>query len=128
MIVLAAVLAALAAVVHVYIFILESIRWEHPATRRIFGTSVEQAATTKPLAFNQGFYNLFLAVVAAIGAALLLAGRADVGAALVLAGAGSMLLAALVLLVSSPDKRRAAVTQGALPALAVIALAIGLVS
>jgi putative membrane protein len=37
-----------------------------------------------------------------------------------------MLLAALVLLLSSPDKARAAITQGTLPLLAVIFLALGL--
>src|SRR4051794_354748 len=36
--VVACVLAALAALVHVYIFVLESLRWTDPATRRVFGT------------------------------------------------------------------------------------------
>ena len=45
---------------------------------------------------------------------------------LVFVGTGSMLAAALVLLLSSTDKRRAAITQGALPALAIVALVIGL--
>jgi putative membrane protein len=49
-----------------------------------------------------------------------------VGAALVFAGAGSMTAAALVLLLSSPDKRAAALKQGVLPALGVVILAIGL--
>jgi putative membrane protein len=37
-----------------------------------------------------------------------------------------MVAAALVLLVSSPDKARAAVAQGTLPLLGVVALAVGL--
>ena len=37
-----------------------------------------------------------------------------------------MLAAALVLLISSPDKARAAITQGVLPLLAVALLVIGL--
>jgi putative membrane protein len=49
-----------------------------------------------------------------------------VGAALVFAGAGSMVLAALVLLFSSPDKARAAITQGTLPLIGVVLLAVGL--
>ncbi len=53
-------------------------------------------------------------------------GSTALGAALVFAGAGSMLLAALVLLLSSPDKARAAITQGTLPLLAVLLLALGL--
>jgi len=49
-----------------------------------------------------------------------------VGSALIFAGTGSMVLAALVLLVSSPDKARAAITQGTFALLAVILLALGL--
>ena len=41
-------------------------------------------------------------------------------------GAGSMAAAALVLLLSSPDKRGAALKQGVLPTLGIVALAIGL--
>ena len=69
MLVAACVFAALAALVHVYIFVLESLRWTEPATRRVFGTTEEAAAITQPLAYNQGFYNLFLAIgtVAGIG-------------------------------------------------------------
>ena len=119
MIILALVFAGLAALLHVYIFVLESFTWTTPRTRKVFGTSAEEAQATKELAFNQGFYNLFLAVVSAVGIILVVLGHRSVGAALVLAGVGSMLAAALVLLVSSPDKARAAVTQGFLPLIAV---------
>ena len=118
--------AALAALLHVYIFVLESFRWTAPRTRAAFGTTAEEAETTKLLAFNQGFYNLFLAVVTVIGIAMVLLGHRSVGSALILAGVGSMLAAALVLLVSSPDKARAAVTQGALPLIAVVLMALSL--
>ena len=82
---LVAVLALLAALVHVYIFVLESVRWEDPATRRVFGTTEEIAALTQPLAYNQGFYNLFLAIGTFIGIFLLWAGPADGAAAIVVA-------------------------------------------
>ena len=59
----ALVFASLAAVLHVYIFVLESFQWTSPRTRATFGTTQEEAETTKLLAFNQGFYNLFLAIV-----------------------------------------------------------------
>jgi putative membrane protein len=49
-----------------------------------------------------------------------------VGLALIFAGVGSMLAAALVLLLSSPDKARAALTQGAFPVVAVVLLALSL--
>lgn len=116
------VFAALAALLHVYIFVLESFAWTTPRTRAVFGTTVEEAQTTKMLAFNQGFYNLFLAVVTAVGITIVLLGHRGVGAALILAGVGSMLAAAVVLLASSPDKARAAITQGAFPLVAVVAL------
>jgi putative membrane protein len=122
------VLAALAALVHVYIFTLESLTWTSARTRATFGTTPEQAEATKELAFNQGFYNLFLAVVTAVGVVVVVTGSTGVGAALVLAGTGSMLLAALVLVLSSPAKARAAAVQGVLPLLAVGATVIGLLA
>jgi putative membrane protein len=122
------VLAALAALVHVYIFTLESLTWTSARTRATFGTTPEQAEATRELAFNQGFYNLFLAVVAAVGVVVVATGSTGVGAALVLAGTGSMLLAALVLVLSSPAKARAAAVQGVLPLLTVVATVIGLLA
>lgn len=111
---------------HVYIFVMESLTWTSPRTRATFGTTSEEAETTKLLAFNQGFYNLFLAIVTAIGVVAICLGHTAVGAALVFAGVGSMLAAAAVLLASSPDKARAAVTQGTFPLIAVVLLALGL--
>ena len=120
MLIVATIFAALAALVHVYIFVLESLRWTAPATRKTFGTTVAEAEATKELAFNQGFYNLFLAVVAAAGIVAAAAGHHGVGAALILAGAGSMLAAGLVLLISSPSKARSALVQLFFPLIAVI--------
>ncbi len=126
MITAALIFAGLAALLHVYIFVMESLTWTSPRTRATFGTTSEEAETTKLLAFNQGFYNLFLAIVTAIGVVAICLGHTAVGAALVFAGVGSMLAAAAVLLASSPDKARAAVTQGTFPLIAVVLLALGL--
>jgi len=126
MIAIALVLAGLAALLHVYIFYMESIAWTSRRVRAVFGTTEEEAQTTKLLAFNQGFYNLFLAIAVVLGIVFWLLGQPVVGATLVFVGAGSMVAAALVLLLSSPGKAKAALTQGVLPALAVIALTIGL--
>lgn len=121
------IFAGLAAAVHVYIFVLESILWTAPKTRATFGVkSEEEAITTQPLAFNQGFYNLFLAIVSAVGLVIAATGSASVGIALVLAGTGSMVAAGLVLILSSPDKARAAVVQMLFPAIAVVLLVIHL--
>ena len=108
-----------------FIFVLESVRWTEPATRKIFGIASEaDAETTKPLAFNQGFYNLFLAVAVLIGIVLTLAGQPVVGVTLVFAGAGMMLAAALVLVLSNIRQARSAAMQGGLPLLAIIVLSI----
>lgn len=125
MVIAGLVLASLAAVLHVYIFYLESVAWTGPAARATFGTSAEEAESTRELAFNQGFYNLFLAVTVACGLVFFGADQDTIGATLVFTGAGSMAAAALVLLISSPDKRAAAVKQGTLPLLGVVLLAIG---
>ncbi|MGO1769027.1 MAG: DUF1304 domain-containing protein [Microbacterium sp.] len=122
MLVTGIVLAGAAALLHVYIFWLESVLWTTPRARATFGTTEEEASVTKPLAFNQGFYNLFLAIAAGLGIGLLLGGFLAVGLTLVFTGVGSMLAAALVLFVSSPDKRGAAIRQGTIPLLALIAL------
>jgi len=127
MIVVAAVLAALAALVHVYIFVLETIRWQEPATRRIFGTTEETAAITKGLAANQGVYNLLLAIVALAGVVLVLvadptSGERAAGDALLTAGLGSMLVAALYLIATDRSKARAAAIQGAFPLFGLLAL------
>ena len=111
----------LAALLHVYIWVLESFRWTDPATRRTFGTSESEAEITRPLAYNQGFYNLFLAIITLVGLALMRSEH-GIGSALALAGTGSMLSAALVLVTHDRTMLRAALTQGTLPALAVLFL------
>ncbi|HCX84944.1 MAG TPA: DUF1304 domain-containing protein [Micrococcales bacterium] len=126
MLAVALVLAGLAAALHVFIWYLESVAWTSPRARATFGTSPEQAEANREMAFNQGFYNLFLAVLAIVGIVLAASGRTTAGLTLVLAGTGCMLAAALVLLLSSPDKRRAAVMQGTLPLLAVVATVVAL--
>jgi putative membrane protein len=119
-------LAGIAAAVHVYIFVLESVLWTSAAGRRVFGTTPEQAAATRELAYNQGFYNLFLAATTVVGIALVAAGQDAPGFALVLAGTGSMVLAGTVLVLSSRDKARAALVQAVPPALAVVVLVLEL--
>jgi putative membrane protein len=54
-------LAALVALIHVWILVMEMFLWETPYVRRVFGVSPEFAANTRVLAANQGLYNGFLA-------------------------------------------------------------------
>ncbi|MDE2628687.1 MAG: DUF1304 domain-containing protein [Burkholderiales bacterium] len=58
---LANVLVALVAAIHLYIVVLEMFLWTTPYGRRVFGNSAEFAAASKVLAANQGLYNGFLA-------------------------------------------------------------------
>lgn len=55
----ATVLIALVALIHIYIVVLEMLLWTKPSGRKAFGMSVE-AERTKVLAANQGLYNGFL--------------------------------------------------------------------
>ena len=130
MIIAGLVLTGAAALVHIVIFYLESIAWTGARARAVFGTTEEEARATKALAFNQGFYNLFLALATAIGVILVATGTGPAGAgpALIYAGAGSMLLAAVVLVTKNRAMARAATMQGALPALALALLTLVLLT
>ena len=122
MIVAGMAVALAAALFHTYVFWLESVVWTSPRARATFGTTPEDAATTRVLAFNQGFYNLFLALMAITGAILALTGGTNTGVALIVAGTASMSAAAVVLLASDPTKRTAALKQLSLPLLTLILL------
>jgi putative membrane protein len=121
MTILAVVLAVLAALLHVYIFVLESFRWTEPSTRKAFGVSEADAQVLAPMAYNQGFYNLFLAIITIVGVAMI-GEQKMAGSSLALAGTGSMLAAAVVLVTHDRSMLRAALTQGTIPALAVLFL------
>ncbi|MBS4805919.1 MAG: DUF1304 family protein [Bifidobacterium animalis] len=101
----ASIFAMLAGLLHVYIFVMESFL----------------------LAFNQGFYNLFLAIMSIGGAIVLWCGVTVVGVTLMTAGSASMFCAALVLLCTAPDKHSAAIKQIFFPALTLIALLVALI-
>jgi len=103
-------LTGVAALIHLYIFLLESVWWRSRA-RAVFGTTSEQAEQTAEMAFNQGFYNLFLALGIAIGTVLVALDERTVGLTLVLFAAASMVAAGLVLVLSSPTKARPALIQ-----------------
>ncbi|GAA2872832.1 DUF1304 domain-containing protein [Paenarthrobacter ilicis] len=121
MILASLIFAAVAALLHIYIFTMESINWTKPKTWKTFNiASQADAETTKPLAYNQGFYNLFLALGALIGIVAVAAGAPQVGWTLIFSCCGSMLLAALVLAASGKKNLRPATIQGTTPLLAVL--------
>jgi len=110
------ILIGLAGLLHIVIFYFESVVWSQPKTWKRFGLrSQEDADVVKPMALNQGFYNLFLAIGVFVGLGLLVSGATDAGITLTLFAALSMVAAATVLVVSNPKLARAAITQGALP-------------
>lgn len=58
---LAAVLVALVALLHLYFLVLEMFLWDKPVGLKTFRNTPEKAEITKVLAANQGLYNGFLA-------------------------------------------------------------------
>ncbi|MEV0339595.1 DUF1304 domain-containing protein [Nocardia sp. NPDC050713] len=115
------ILAVLAALLHGYIFVLESLRFAEPKVYAgTFYVEREDLGAVQPWAFNQGWYNLFLAIGTLIGA-LLLPTLPQAGWALLLIGCGSMIAAAGVLVANDRRFVKAALIQGTLPALTLIA-------
>ncbi|QNE36076.1 DUF1304 domain-containing protein [Leifsonia shinshuensis] len=123
MIVLATVVVTLAAVLHVGIFFMESVGWVRPGVWKRFGVADQAAAdTTRPMAYNQGFYNLFLAIGAVIGLILLGVGAHAAGLALIYFTMGSMLAASVVLVTTGRGYLRSALIQGILPLIGIVLL------
>jgi putative membrane protein len=73
--VVAGVLIALVALLHLYFLVLEMFLWTTPRGRRAFGLEAEFAEQTRTLAANQGLYNGFLVAGLVWG---LVSGRTDV--------------------------------------------------
>ena len=59
--IVADVVVAIVALLHVYFLVLEMFLWDKPAGLRAFGQTLEAATASKVLAANQGLYNGFLA-------------------------------------------------------------------
>lgn len=115
------IFAGLAAVLHALFFCVQSLWFIKKKLYRRFGIdNAEDAEKMRVIFFNQGFYNLFLAVGAGLGIALLMGGDPVVGRTLLLFCCGSMLGAAIVLIISKPELMRAAAIQGTAPALAIV--------
>ena len=121
---IAMVAAIVAGLVHVWFFGMESLWFLRPTVWRRFGLASDtEARVVKSWAYNQGFYNLFLAAGVAIGLGLVAAGDAAAGRALVLFACGSMIAAAIVLVLHRRELLRAALLQGLPPLIAVLGIA-----
>ena len=109
-------LLLLPALIHVYVFVLESFLWGKPRTNQIFGLRPADVEATRPLAFNQGVYNLLLAMAVVAGWSLWMGVPAFdkgpfAGQVLLAYGLGSIAVAGLTLLASSPKLWRSALLQ-----------------
>jgi putative membrane protein len=119
--VLTKVFVAISSVLHVLFFVMESVLFQNEKVYTRFQlATAEQAAIVEPFIYNQGWYNLFLAIAAFAG--VLLAGKwiKNVGETLAIYACLSMLGAAIVLFFSVPEMQRAAFIQGTFPLLALI--------
>jgi putative membrane protein len=124
MLIVVIVAGAVAALLHVAFFAMESLRFERPGVWRRFVDTPEAAATLRPVMWNQGFYNLFLALGAGTGVALLAIDDGDVvGRTLVGFACGCMLGAGLVLASTGRRFVPAALVQALPPAIALAGLA-----
>lgn len=121
--ILAILAAVVAALVHLWFFALASVLFERPTVFRRFGLhSAEDAAILRPMAFNQGFYNLFLAIGIAVGLVLVASGTdAVAGRALVLFACACMVGAGVVLVATNRRFLTAAAIQARPPLVALLA-------
>ncbi|WP_100643719.1 DUF1304 domain-containing protein [Alteromonas facilis] len=94
--------ALLAALLHVYIFCMESLWFMRPGIYKRFGAKSQEDAEAKRLwAFNQGYYNLFLAIGALAGIGIQLSnGHELISHTLILFACANMVGAGIVLIYS----------------------------
>jgi putative membrane protein len=119
--VIAEIFVALAGVFHLVVFAMESVLFSKPSTYKRFLIKDEaEAAAARPWAFNQGFYNLFLAIGALGG----LIWGGDKGHAIALFACACMAGAGIVLIASDRRMARAAATQAVPPIIALVLAAV----
>jgi len=118
--VISQIFAVAAGLFHVYAFTLESVLFRRPAVQRAFlGRTV--SPDVHLWAFNQGFYNLFLAAGAFGGVIAVHAGAAVAGRAVTLFACACMMGAGIVLFVSDRTLWRGALGQVVPPLVALLA-------
>ena len=121
MLIVGGIAAAIGGAIHVWIFLLESVWFLRPRVHHRFGVrSEEEARIVHGFAFNQGFYNLFLALGVGLGLALMVRGGGPTGAdpalfaggrAIAMFACASMAAAGAVLIATDRRFARAAALQ-----------------
>jgi putative membrane protein len=114
-------LAMVAVLFHVVAFVLESFLFQRPSVQTFLLGKPEPAAGVRLWAFNQGFYNLFLAAGPVAGLIAHYAGHESVGRALVIYGCAFMAACGVVLFISDRRLWRSMIGQSGPPLIAVIA-------
>ncbi|MGW4065812.1 DUF1304 domain-containing protein [Amycolatopsis sp. NPDC004747] len=98
--------ALVAALTHLWIFTMESVRFTHPAVHAMFEVRAADLAAVRPWAFHQGCYNALLALQVLAGLTAVHTGAVAGGQALVLAATASMLAAGTALIAFDPRRAR----------------------
>ncbi len=133
MIVVTWIFALLAALVHVLVFVWETILFERPGVHRgIFAIPTEDVRPVRLWAFNVGFYNLFLGAGMVLGVVAWAGGAEQLGRGLIIYLSSFMVLAGIVLFVSDRlalgrprgSGVTGAISQAAPPLLALISIMI----
>ncbi len=112
-----------AAVIHVYIFILESFLFQKPEGYKAFKMKKEDHEAAKPWALNQGFYNLFLAIGMFMGLYYVNQLEVKTAGAMVSFCGFSMIVAGVVLFVTNKKMAKGALIQAVPPLLGFFFLA-----
>ena len=116
------VFALIGALFHVSAFALESLLFRRPQVQRLMlGGRAEVAPDVYLWAFNQGFYNLFVAAGAVGGVIAYHSGQLAAGRALTLYACAFMAAAGVVLVVSDRRLWRGALGQAVPPLVALVA-------
>ena len=100
-----------AAVMHLMFFVVESILFQRKGGHKVFKIKETDHEVVKIWAFNQGFYNLFLALGMFLGLYFVLQLKVVLAGALTGFCGVSMVGAGLALWFSAPHLRRAALIQ-----------------
>lgn len=116
--------AGVAGLLHVVFFVFESVLFKQAKIQRRFHVEPGAAEAVRPWAFNQGFYNLFLALGCFVGLAAMHATFLDAATAracvmfpcVCMAGAG------LVLIATDRRMARPASMQFLPPAIAIVSI------
>jgi putative membrane protein len=115
------IFAVIAVLFHLVAFILESFLFHRPDVQTFLLGRPEPAPGVRLWAFNQGFYNLFLAAGPVAGLVSYYAGDESVGRALVIYGCAFMAGCGVVLFISDRTLWRSMIGQTAPPLISLIA-------